>query len=105
LVFAVSRDKDYEQMLQIALGYFDRIILTQFHRNPRATDPAHLEAVARRVTDPLRPVLIEVEPDPKTAFRRACEGAQRRDEITVAGSLFLLAEIGSWNPSDSGVDC
>lgn len=105
LVFAVSRDKDYEQMLQIALGYFDRIILTQFHRNPRATDPTHLEAVARRVTDPLRPVLIEVEPDPKTAFRRAWEGAQRRDEITVAGSLFLLAEIGSWNPSDSGVDC
>jgi dihydrofolate synthase/folylpolyglutamate synthase len=97
LVFAVSRDKDYREMLQTAGAYFDRIVFTRFHKNPRAVEPSQLAETLAAVTDPLRPVAVDQIDDPQAAFRAVCDSAAATDMVVVAGSLFLLAEIGSWN--------
>jgi len=103
LVFAVSQDKDRQAMLRIAADYFDQIVLTRFHLNPRACDPQQLGSLARQVTDPLRPWVVAVEEDPQRAYQETLRWADPRDWIVVAGSLFLLAEIGSWSPAPAGV--
>jgi dihydrofolate synthase / folylpolyglutamate synthase len=96
LVFAVSRDKDSAQMLQIARRYFDRFVLTRFHNNPRALELDRLREILGGVTDPLPPPVVEAFELPTEAFQHALKDAAPDDVIVVAGSLFLLAEIGSW---------
>jgi dihydrofolate synthase/folylpolyglutamate synthase len=100
LVFAVARDKDFSEMLRIAATYFDRFVLTRFHQNPRAVELDRLGETLAEVTDPLRPISVESCDHPMTAFHRALDAARAEDTVVVAGSLFLLAEIGSWsNPT------
>lgn len=96
LVFAVSRDKDSTEMLRLAVKYFDRFLLTRFHNNPRALELERLTKIMGSVTDPLRPKQSETFEHPEEAFKRALEMARPEDTVVVAGSLFLLAEIGSW---------
>ncbi|MBL8888388.1 MAG: bifunctional folylpolyglutamate synthase/dihydrofolate synthase [Planctomycetaceae bacterium] len=96
LVFAVSRDKDSTEMLRLASKYFDRFLLTRFHNNPRAVELDRLTEIMASVTDPLRPQQVETYERPDEAFQRAVKVADPTDTIVVAGSLFLLAEIGSW---------
>lgn len=97
LVFAVSRDKDSAEMLRITAGYFDRFILTRFYNNPRAQELERLREILDMVTDPLRRPIVEVIELPSAAFQHALKDAQPSDVVVVAGSLFLLAEIGSWS--------
>lgn len=97
LVFAVSRDKDATEMLRIAASYFDRFVLTRFHNNPRALEIEQLREIMAQVTDPLRLPTVETHDHPEQAFRHALHDAQPADVVVVAGSLFLLAEIGSWS--------
>lgn len=104
LVFAVSRDKDAVEMLRIAAAYFDRFVLTRFHNNPRALEISQLREILSQVTDPLRPPVVEVFDRPSEAFRHALNDARPTDVVVVAGSLFLLAEIGSWSNGPSDVE-
>ncbi len=104
LVFAVSRDKDFVTMLRLAAQYFDRVIMTRFHQNPRATDLATLAQTWAEVTDPLRPIPCVCIEQPQEAYKLALEQARSQDWVVVAGSLFLLAEIGSWNNAAADVE-
>lgn len=104
LVFAVSRDKDSTEMLRIAAKYFDRFLLTRFHNNPRAVELERLVEIMASVTDPLRPKQVETFERPEEAYQRALEMAQPEDTVVVAGSLFLLAEIGSWSAQARDVE-
>ncbi len=83
-------------MLQIARSYFDRFLLTRFHNNPRALELDRLREILAGVTDPLPPPVVEAFELPNEAFQHALKDAVPDDVIVVAGSLFLLAEIGSW---------
>ncbi len=104
LVFAVSRDKDFVTMLRLAAQYFDRVIMTRFHQNPRATDLTTLAQTWAEVTDPLRPIPCDCIDQPQDAYKLALEQARSQDWVVVAGSLFLLAEIGSWNNGSADVE-
>jgi dihydrofolate synthase/folylpolyglutamate synthase len=104
LVFAVSRDKDFSTMLRLVAPYFDRVIMTRFHQNPRATDLTTLAQTWAQVTDPLRPIPCDCVEHPQDAYRLALEQARSQDWVVVAGSLFLLAEIGSWNNPSTDVE-
>lgn len=98
LVFAVSKDKDYENLLRQAAVFFDRIVLTQFHHNPRAASVDQLKAVLQRVTEQLRPstpIEIWCQRQPEAAFQAALARSGPHDTVVVAGSVFLLAELGS----------
>lgn len=88
-VFAVSRDKDIADMLRIAGGYFDRLVLTQFHSNPRATPVSELAGIAAQVG--VRHVSV-VE-DPVAAWRAAIGDAGPDDLVCITGSFFLGAEL------------
>jgi dihydrofolate synthase/folylpolyglutamate synthase len=104
LVFAVSRDKDFTTMLGLVARYFDHVILTRFHQNPRATELTTLTETLARVTDPLRPVTCESVDQPAEAYQAALAQSGPEDWVVVAGSLFLLAEIGSWNNGSADVE-
>jgi len=51
LVFAVSSDKQIEEMLAVARGHFDQIVVTRYATNPRAATVPHLvEAYGSSIT-------------------------------------------------------
>lgn len=81
LVFAGSADKDLAGMLGIFGRQFDRAVVTQFVRNPRASGfrPAGRD-VEKRSAACGRPV--DVCPDPAAALtRRPCPGRRRRPDL------------------------
>lgn len=95
LVFAASRDKDYEAMLQLLTNFFDIILLTQFHNNPRAIPIDHLSEVSHRLlsqSDSPRPSLLTFE-HPSQALAHATKIANPDDLVCITGSFFLASEI------------
>ncbi len=95
MIFACSKDKDVELMLAQILERADRVVLTQFHTNPRAMHVERLEAMARSLAthDPKRShCQIFSAPDVELAMRFALDSAQKGERLCVAGSFFLAAE-------------
>lgn len=89
LLFAVSRDKQVEQMLAAATNRFDHVIVTCYATNPRAADVDRLVAACRLARLP-RPI---VAASPAAALRTARTLVGRGGVVVVAGSFFLAAEI------------
>ena len=89
LVFAASRDKQVREMLAVARGRFDHVILTRYAINPRGTEIDRLAAAALAAGLP-RPERAE---SAGAALRRAKTLAGRRGMVVAAGSFFLAAEI------------
>ncbi len=89
VVFAVSADKQYPEMLRILAAYFDHFHLTRYG-NPRGVPPSKLATV-----------LAEVAPGTAfTTHATSCEAwdAARsatgpRDLVCVTGSVFLAGEL------------
>ena len=100
LIFASSKDKDARAMLRLLLPEFDRIVFTRYIHNPRAVEPAELEAIARDLVEsemvvhemPRRPQL-ETAADPAAALFRARQVAKEDDLLCITGSFFLAAEL------------
>lgn len=98
LVFASSKDKDYEAMLRLALPAFDVIILTRYVNNPRAMEPEGLLAFcqAERATESApagAERILHATARPGDAWRLARLVAGPEDLIAIAGSFFLAAEL------------
>ena len=74
LLFATTRDKDYEEMLKLLLDGFDEIVFTQYTTNPRALPPAELEAAAFKLTGRHYPIFTHssrsLEPSPPIGRNR-----------------------------------
>ncbi|RIK73375.1 MAG: bifunctional folylpolyglutamate synthase/dihydrofolate synthase [Planctomycetota bacterium] len=121
LVFAASRDKDVAGMLHELLPHFDRVILTEYQENPRATPVAQLEQLCRdqwrrlggdvveeppsadsdlipsenpRTADPSRRCLrLAARRLPGEAWQLARQWAEGQRLICVTGSFFIAAEL------------
>ncbi len=93
IVFACSKDKEYEKMLVQLLNFADRLIVTQFHNNPRSVQVEHLEEIAKGMELNGRSVEILSAPSSKIAVEHACRTAEPNELICVTGSFFLAAEI------------
>jgi dihydrofolate synthase/folylpolyglutamate synthase len=90
VVFAVSSDKQYPEILAVLAGYFDHLHLTKYGNNPRCVPPEKLAAVLDSVA-PGRPRTVHAtSPDAWTAARAAC-GPD--DLVCVTGSVFLAGEL------------
>ena len=89
LVFAVSGDKQIEEMLAIVAGRFDQVIVTRYTTNDRAATIERLLA-ACRTAGVSRP---RVAAAPAEALEMARSIAGSRGIICVAGSFFLAAEV------------
>ena len=92
LIFAASREKDVQGMLQGLTHVFDQICLTQFTSNPRGIPVQELEVIAAGLPD-----VSEVEwfahPDPRSAWQWCQQSMEGQDFVCVTGSVFLVAEL------------
>lgn len=86
LVFAVMRDKQVREMLDVLLPGVSRLVVTAAS-TPRSAEPAAIAAVAHELSPSLS---IDVEPSPAAALDRAWRASP---DIVVAGSIFLLGDV------------
>ncbi len=91
MVVAISRDKDQLAVLGKLAPLADRLILTRFVDNPRATEPERLAEMVAGLPDPRPEIVIAAEP--RDAWRRAVDGLTAQDAFCVTGSIFLVAEL------------
>ncbi|MBA4189169.1 MAG: bifunctional folylpolyglutamate synthase/dihydrofolate synthase [Planctomycetaceae bacterium] len=89
VVFAVSADKQYVEILRILAGYFDRFYLTKYG-NPRAVPPERLAAALTEVS-PGKPFAIHLKSGEALAAVRAASGPD--DLLCITGSVFLAGEL------------
>lgn len=89
LVFATSRDKDFEPMLRQLVPAFDQIILTKFIENPRAVDPETLKQFARNLGSEAEIISF---PTPGESIRWITEHVPATGFVCFTGSTFLVAE-------------
>jgi len=89
VVFAVSVDKQYVEIIRILAGYFDRFYVTKY-ANPRAVSPEKLAAVLGEIA-PGKPCTIHAKPGEAWAAARAASGVN--DLVCITGSVFLAGEL------------
>jgi dihydrofolate synthase/folylpolyglutamate synthase len=88
-VVALAADKDASGFLTELRRHASGVVFTTLPSSNRGRLPDELNAIAV----PLG-LASEVEPDPRIAFRRACELARKADAwLLVTGSLYLVGEL------------
>jgi len=90
VVFAVSADKQYADILAVLAGYFDHVHLTKYGINPRCVPPETLAAVLA-ATAPGTPATVH--PTSAAAWAAARAAAGPDDLVCVTGSVFLAGEL------------
>jgi dihydrofolate synthase/folylpolyglutamate synthase len=90
VVFAVSSDKQYPEMLQILAGYFDHFYLTRYGNNPRSVPPEKLAALLAEMAPGKR---CTIHTNSRDAWLEARAQAESADLICVTGSVFLAGEL------------
>lgn len=90
LVFAASGDKQVEEMLAVATGRFDAVVVTRYTGSRRGAAVERLVEACRLAGLPNAVVAAT----PRQALTRARSHAGRRGIVCIAGSFFLAAELG-----------
>jgi dihydrofolate synthase/folylpolyglutamate synthase len=90
VVFAVSSDKDFAEMLRVLSGYFTHIHLTRYGHNPRCVPPEKLAAVLEEVAPGAE---YTVHPTSGDAWSAARAASGQDGLICVTGSVFLAGEL------------
>lgn len=90
MVFAVSSDKQYPEMLRVLAGYFDDFHLTRYGINPRCVPPEVLADVLATIAPEKGRA---VHPTAAEAWAAARTAAGEDDLVCVTGSFFLAGEV------------
>jgi len=90
LIFAVSSDKQYPEMLALLAGEFDTFHLTQYRSNPRFVPAERLAEVVKGLRPNAEVYLTLV---PEDAWTGVSGLAVPEDLIVIAGSVFLAGEM------------
>jgi len=90
VIFAVSSDKQYPEMLRVLAGYFDDFHLTRYGPNPRCVPPEKLAGALGEVAPKKSFTLHATSPE---AWSAARSSAKPIDLICVTGSMFLAGEL------------
>ncbi len=90
LVFAVSADKPYRDMLRVLAGYFDDVHVCPYAANPRTVPPETLLAVLAKLAPG---VTATAHPSAAAAWAAARGAAGPADVVCVTGSVFLAGEL------------
>ncbi len=97
VVFASSRDKDYQHMLRQLLLRCQHLVLTAYQENPRAVPGQDLLVLAREIADSLPAEELRARilhaPTPVAAWRLANSLANSDAVVLAIGSFFLAAEL------------
>ncbi|MFO0812275.1 MAG: folylpolyglutamate synthase/dihydrofolate synthase family protein [Gemmatales bacterium] len=89
LLFAVSRDKQIRDMLQLLQTKFEHIIFTRYSSSSRGADPHYLLDQWMELSGTTGEV---VEPAP-LGWERLVQRAKPNDIVVATGSVFLVGEI------------
>jgi dihydrofolate synthase / folylpolyglutamate synthase len=90
VVFAVSSDKQYEEILGILAEFFDEFHLTRYGNNPRSVAPEHLAVILRQLAPGKACFIHASAVEAWTAARTA---VKENDLLCVTGSVFLAGEL------------
>lgn len=90
VVFAVSSDKQYEEILGILAMYFDHFHLTKYGNNPRCVPPEKLAELLMKVS-PGKPFTLH--PTAPAAWTAARAATAPDGLVCVTGSVFLAGEL------------
>ena len=90
VVFAVSSDKHYAEILQILAGYFDHFHLTKYGNNPRCVAP---EKLAEVLTSVMPMASLTIHSNSGDAWQAALAAARSSDLVCATGSVFLAGEL------------
>jgi len=89
LLFAAPRDKQLPEMLAVARGRFEHVVITRYRSSQRAAPLEQLLAACRRARMP-EP---RTAPTPAAGLALARRLAGRSGSVVVAGSFVLAAEV------------
>ena len=92
LILSCSKDKQYEEIVNLLTPLFHRIIFTKYTKNPRAVEPQILYESAVTACNNLA-VRTQTAVNPNAAFSEALEHAAAEDLIVITGSFYLIAEL------------
>src|SRR5262245_25744310 len=90
VVFAVSSDKQFPEILRILASYFDHFHLTKYGNNPRCVPPEKLAAALKEIA-PAKP--FTTHPTSVEAWHAARSAASETDLVCITGSVFLAGEL------------
>lgn len=90
VVFAVSSDKQFQQILRILASHFDHFHLTKYGNNPRCVPPERLAAALTEVA-PGMPFSLHANSFDALAAARGA--ATESDLVCITGSVFLAGEL------------
>ncbi len=90
VVFAVSFDKQFAEILGILARYFDYFYLTKYGNNPRSVPP---EKLASLLCEQTGRKAFSVHSTATEAWNAAQAEATRNDLICITGSVFLAGEL------------
>ncbi|QJW95470.1 bifunctional folylpolyglutamate synthase/dihydrofolate synthase [Frigoriglobus tundricola] len=90
VVFAVSSDKQYADILGVLAGYFDHFHLTKYGTNPRSVPPERLAETLAAVAPGAAFTTHATSAD---AWHAARAAAGPDDLVCVTGSVFLAGEL------------
>lgn len=90
VVFAVSSDKQFAEILRILAGHFDHFHLAKYGNNPRCVPPEKLAAVLAEVA-PGKPFTTHA--NSLDAFHAARAASREDDLVCITGSVFLAGEL------------
>jgi dihydrofolate synthase/folylpolyglutamate synthase len=90
VVFAVSADKPYPEMLRVLAGYFDQFHLCRYGNNPRCVPP---EKLAEVLADIAPGTPFATHATAADAWQSAREATRPDDLVCITGSVFLAGEL------------
>lgn len=90
VVFAVSSDKQFAEILRVLAGHFDHFHLTKYGNNPRSVPPEKLAAVLHEVAPGKS---FTTHANSLDALNAARTAASESDLVCVTGSVFLAGEL------------
>jgi dihydrofolate synthase/folylpolyglutamate synthase len=90
LVFAVSNDKQFAEMLKVFAAHFDHFHLTKYGSNPRCVSPENLAEVLAAVAPGAAHTVHSTAPEALSAARAASGPG---DLVCATGSVFLAGEL------------
>jgi dihydrofolate synthase/folylpolyglutamate synthase len=99
LILAVSSDKDVPAIVHELASHFDRIVVTQYQKNPRAVPAQELAELVRaglggtNALDATSGDRVSVLATPQEAWEAVLRTAEPGELVCVAGSFFLAAEL------------
>jgi dihydrofolate synthase/folylpolyglutamate synthase len=103
LLLAASRDKDVAGIVRELAPQFDRVVVTEYKKNPRAVPACDLAELVRAEMGG-NSKAVEVYSTPAEAWQAVSPTAQDGELVCIAGSFYLAGELRALIVESRGVE-